>query len=401
MIDNDDFIYATLLIGNTNQNAVMNDTVPAKGSFTSTSPILNKPNDYIGRIQRISISTFSIPLIVPLLELNQNNPNKLVYQFAMGYNGTYSIPVNVIFVRQQSNQRTPVVDPITGVFDSQDLTSKYYYIYYYSNFLAMWNTALATAYADLLGKVTPINPPSGPPTFSYDPSCGIVLQADNTAYGQGPNSTATVDFIQIYCGSYIIPLINGIPTTYIVNPTGCNYAINLWDQGYVNNGPSVGASSSIITLAGTNPITAITGTSTTASSGLYLQKQQSIAELCYWPSMGIIQVQSSMPVLYEINPSPIGTAGIGQLQSQVSNVLTDIAIDNTAGPGAYHSIQIFNNIDVLRVFNLTKQSPLYQIDAQIFWQDQFGRTFPVYLGTQESISIKYEFVKKGVYSNTH
>jgi len=363
-----DFIYATLLIGNTNQISNMNDSIPAKGSFTSSSPILEKPDEYIGRIQRIAVSTLSVPLIIPLLELNQTDPNKLVYQFAMGYNGVYSDPINVIFQQQQSNQVVPVAP--AGGFTSQDLTSKYYYIYYYSNFLQMWNHALITALANLVAKATLPTVPTTTPFFYYDPSCGIVLQAEaNGFFGQDPNSTPTTNLIQIYCGSYILPLINGIPTTYISNPTGCNYCINLWNQTYLTVPPLY-----------------------------YTQKQQNIGELCYWPSINLIQVQSSMPVLYELNPAPIGTAGTGQLPSQVSNVLTDITIDNTVSPGSYHSTQIFNNIDSLRVFNITKKSPIYQIDAQIFWQDQFGRTFPLYIGTQESISIKYEFIKKDIYS---
>ena len=363
MNQNPDFIYASLTLGNTQPD--INVVVPASGFYQSTSPILTKPDDYIGRIQRLETSGLSIPLIVPLTQIGQNDPNLLVYKFAMGYNGMFSDPINVVFIPQSTGLVTPNPPLIY-----QDLRTSYYYLYSYSSLLYMWNIALAAALANLNGKI--VTGVSEAPVFYFDPDYGIVLKAIKTGYAQFPTPVTVTNFIQIYCDSTLLTLVNGFPLNYISNVSGCNYSFNLYDQV----------------------------TNEDISTTHYIQKQQNIASLAYWPSLNIVQVQSTMPVQYESLPAPIGTASIGQnnQQSQVSNVLTDIVIDSSINPVSYSSPQIFNNTDILRVFNITKTSPLYSIDASLYWIDYFGRPFPLLLGINETITIKFEFIKKDIYA---
>ncbi len=369
-----EYQYATILV--TNQN---DGLMRAEGTFTSTTPILNNPSEYVGRLQRISLSTLGVPLIIPNVLLGQNDPNELVYEFSLGYNNIFS-ELNsgrVIFVKQ--NTFFPVPNNGDNPINSQDLSNGYYYIESYASFLAMWNTAITSAFDSLLANL--VDPaPEGlePPVFYYDPTCGIVLKAQKEFYEQLPNSDVTLNKFQLYCNDELLPLINGIKTNAIIGSnevqllTRAYNSFNFYDE--VVNYDSTG--------------------------DYYLQKQTSLNDLCYWSSITSFQIRSTMPIVFENSQGAQGSQSTNQAISQYSNVLTDLVIDTSLSPSAFKTLQIFNNTDYFRVFNLTKTNTMYRIDIQIYWLDQYGRSYPLYLLYGQSCSIKFEFIKRSVFQTS-
>ena len=105
-------------------------------------------------VVRFTLQTPSLPVFIPTVLLGQSDPNKLVYAVTLEYN--YTSPVgsnvpnfsgsftqNLIFVSPDKTQPTPA-PPLV----SQDFSSTYYYLYSYTQWVAMINTAFAIAFGD-------------------------------------------------------------------------------------------------------------------------------------------------------------------------------------------------------------------------------------------------------------
>lgn len=371
----DDFVYASLIIAN-NNNTDVDSEIPAKGSFQSGFPILQDASEYVCRVQRLYISEQQVPLLIPDVVLGQANPNQLVYQFVLSYfdstngNYTYSDPINVTYIPSSLALPTPSAPTIV-----QDISSTYYYVYYYQTFLDMWNACMATAYANLTAKVlllpTPVVLPAGQePIWYYDTTEGLKVQlTSSSVYDQpiDPAVNPTDGTLQIFFNSALKKFMNGMRYSYQPNSSTCNYTL----------------------------IIAPPPTATAPVTPLVLG-QQNIAELSYWTSIRTIQIRSALlPAQYELSPAPVGIYGNANTQS--TNVITDIQIDSSATPVSYNTDVVFNNTDTLRVFNLTKKGPIWAIDAQIFWLDQYGRSFPLLLSYGISCEIKVEFIRKTAY----
>lgn len=370
--DSQSFVYVNLNMAYTGANP--NGKSLATTSVTNSSPILRKPSDWYGMVSRFSIDTFAIPLIVPRVVLNQPDFNKLEYHFAIGYNGVYSDPINVIFV--------PSPDPVDGsgniqypaspVGNQQDLSTSYYYVYLYSQFLEMWNTALDTALINLSGKTTL---PVGvlPPKFYYDPTSGIVFKAQKANYAKSFDTTSvTSNKLQVYFDGDIVSLINGMTYIYTSNfgIADCRYQMVMTDLE-VNSD---------------------------STNTYWLIKQQNISELSYWSSSTSIQIQTNMPVSPEYTQRALGTQGIGQQNSQTISLLTDFIPDRSVNPSSYHTQLVYNKTDSLRLFDMISDSPLFKVDATLTFVDGFGRIFPIYLSNGVNVYLKFEFIRKDVYN---
>ena len=255
---NPSFQYVNLSMNN--QGLENQSPMPALASVSLTTPLVNDTGDYFLAVSKLTISGQNNPLIIPLAQLNQPNPNVLRYKFCMGYNGVLTGDVNVLFV---PNNLSPIPQPPTII---QDLSSTYYYIYEYEDLLEMFNTALNTALVDLIGSTTlPEDIP--PPKFSFNAITGISLTASTQYFRQSYGTTPDTDYIQIYCNQYVYPLLLGLSMMQLalVAPNQyCKYSIKMDPNmsNIVNNN--------------------------------YVISQQSLDELCYWSSIYQYQLLTTM-----------------------------------------------------------------------------------------------------------
>ena len=318
--------------------------------------ILNNPSDYIGRIVKFTIDNYNNPLIVPLIQLGQANVNLTEYQFSMGYNGTYTTPRNVLF---RPNNLSPIPKP---PLVEQDLSSTYYFIYQYIEMLILFNATLQSALDDLVA-IFPALSATPYPIFTYNYQTGIVFTVSNDfQQDYGTNYTATK--IQILINQQLSPLFNGFSFMQLQTPNSCKLSF-LMD-------PTVMA----------------------ITDGHYIFGNQSLQELCYWSSIVSYEISTNMPIVAEISPSPIGANN--QLPSQVNTILTDLSPDVTNNV-SYHTVQIYNNIDNLRVFNLISTTPMSSYNGSVYILDAYGRRIPLYLQYGQTVYIKYQFIKKSIY----
>lgn len=358
-----DFIYANLIFNYTGNDP---DGVQiASTSLNNQNPILQNPKDYYGLISRFIVSGYNAPLIVPVIQTNQPNPNLTIYNVALGFNGTYSDPIPVIYVPSSTSIPVP-----GAVGNFQDVSTQYYYIYTYNALCSMLNTAFEEALTNLNGKIG-----TGcleAPFIYYDSVNGITIKAPTLFYGQ-PNYDPTIQngTIQIYINSPTAPWFNGQTLSLQKNPSGCNWNIMLFNM--VSNLSSDGEH--------------------------FIQPPQSIQESNNVPSIQCYQVQTNMPILQELSGVPLSDGITPAVPYTYTSILTDLAPDNSNSVG-YGISQLYNQVSSLRLFEITANQPMYQIDSTIFWQDVYGRTFPLLLSLGVQCSIKFEFIKKSVYKGT-
>ena len=237
----------------------------------------------------------------------------------------------------------------------------------------MWNIALENALINLAGKTTlPVGIEA--PIFYFDSSLGLVLKAQTANYGQGFNPTTTVaNKVQIYMDGNLAPLCNGMNYMYtdLYGTGNCKFVFIL--TNLQNNIDSTG--------------------------DYYLSSLQNISELYNWTSAVSIQLQTNMPVAPEYTQGSIGTQGYGQNQSQTIALLTDFIPDRSVNPATYHTQVVYNKVDSLRLFDLISDSPLKTLSVTLSFIDSYNRIFPMYLSQGQTASIKFEFIRKDVYSN--
>lgn len=354
-----DFLYVNVNMAFTSQD--QNASVRASTVINYGTPILSKADDWYLTVSRLSINNYTNPLIVPLVQIGQPDPNKTVYHFALGYNGFYSDDIYVEYT-PTSNESLPAPPIVT-----QDISTTYYYCYSYGSFLNMWNVALAKALTSLNSKTA--TGVTEPPVFYFDPASGVVLKCTQQ-YGQDFSLTPTSNKIQIYCGGFIAPLVNGIDLIYIENPTNTNYCFVLIDQ--------------------------VINTQVINSTTYWIIRQQNINEISNWTTPLVYQIVSNtLPIMQEYNNSPSGVFGVGQQSTQQTALLTDfIANADVAG---YHDNQLYNKVDSLRMISMTSSTGISSIDASVYILDQYGRQYPLLLGPGGSVQLKLEFIKKDVY----
>jgi hypothetical protein len=364
----DDEVYVNLEMtydgGDVNNQAL----VLAKKSITRTNPYLIKPSAYYLSIVRFQINLFDAPLAIPLIQTNQSNINLTPYSFQLGYNGTYSDQSFVIYFPTNQFERVPT----SPVGSMQDLSTGYYYIYDYRTLVTMLNNALSAALTNLNGKIA--TGVTEAPQFYYDQTLGIVLRAIKTGYKYTVNPSFTTDagFIQVYTNSLTYSFVNGMQVQVLNNNQPCSWAFGMYNQ--YNNSDST-------------------------DNYWLVQQQVGQTELNNIPSIQTLQIQTTMPVQSEYSSGPVGALSVlsNQQFSQTTAILTDITIDNTNST-AYHGTIIYNRVDSLRVYPMVSNSPLFNVNAQIFFTDAYNRVYPLLISQGINCSIKLQFIKKSVYN---
>ena len=367
-----DFVYVNTLLSYTGKD--QDGVTPASTVLNYTTPILNNPLNYYGCISRFNIQCSNIPLIFPLLDTSLiTNPskdvNQLVYQFALGYNGVYSDPINIEYIPSIPSLSPPTF-PIGG--NNQDTSSVYYYIYSYLYFCQLMNNALASALINLNNKTT--TNVSIPPLFYYNGNNQqLILQAPVSNYTQGINTSPDANNIQIYFNSYLAPFFLGYSYALFPNPTGCNNCFYLFDQVY-----NIQTINSVLS---------------------FVQPIQGSSELCNWASAIKISILTNMPIAKEYTQVPTRPGAVqSTTQSQTETLLTDFVLDNT-NILQYNTQLVYNKTDSLRMFEFVSSTPMNTIDLTIIWSDSYGNSAPINLSVGQNITLKFEFIRKEVYSS--
>jgi len=364
-----DIFYYNLSITNPINKPVGGFGLEASISANNNIPLLQKPEDYYCSIIRFEIPGFNIPLIQFFVQEPVTDINKGIYSFTIGDNTTYGSQTFVIYKPQLL--LPPYEIPVVGT-PKQNFGTYYYFLYDYTWFIDLLNTALASA-------VTSYNTASGntatAPFFYYDaPTQLITLYADKAFYDQ-----SLANPIKIYFNNPLRNFLAGLSYVYcsLVSPP------NLGLDDFIVIKDFYGLNETYI------PPTPPAGI-------LYLKTQWQYNAYGYWSFLKSIIITTTMNVQAEQyfinNPQDFQNS---QFISVLADYIPDLSVPN--GAGISSQIFIYTAPSLYRVFEFVQKTPLFNVTLNIGYTDTAGNFYPLELDIGQQCTFKLMFIKKSVY----
>jgi hypothetical protein len=408
------YFYYDLLVSNVNNDTTV---LPKALTFLETRsiPYLYNPKDYSLSITRFSLSTASLPVMIPTIQPNQGGINETVYKITIVANfdsltipsGNELVTTKVVeFVPQNISASLPV-SPLTTADGLQDNSTGYYSIYSYEYFIGLVNNSISEIFTELITYLTetgqlPSNFSSqaftSPPILSFDTSTNLATMFIPYYVSTDGNSTqlwqsrytktqTLHNSFSIYFNSGLYNLLNSIPCFnsqgYTSPSTGVYYPNAMYNvivPSQSNNYPKVsvpvGAPSGsqwyaypitqeYSTINSWSPVSSIVITSNT---------------------LPIVQNQLSNPLIYVNNVQfSLSTTG-----SNFAQIITDFQSDSNFKTDGM--VQYLPTAEYRRV-QLYGTTPLNTIDVSVYWMDKNGKMWPFYLLAGGHFQMKFLFEK--------
>lgn len=402
---NADKVYYDLTLFNLNNG----DNNPANSPFLvfneqRQNSIINNTGDYYMSIVRFQLDTTYLPVFIPLIQtfddqlfeynnFNPPNPPSPPAPFTATNTQTiYSITVvdnttleefqrYVQWLPQIANVDVPPPAPPTASNPLQR-ESEWFFCYNFEWFTSLVNDAIASAISAIMAQPTP--PPIQPIAFL----AWNTTSNSATIYLGTPNFTtispATTPLLSIYFNQALFTLFSSFPASYYGSvgvTNGKNYEI------YVNN-----------TLQGLNtillPVVVVPPAPQTECIAI---NQEWDTTILWTPVSSVVFTSATFPIVPNLlSPAQTFINGVLVNLSPESNnanfaqVITDLA----SGDLCYKPSLLYNPTAQYRLIDMYGNTPLNNINIQVFWKTKIGTFVPFRLATGNSCSIKLLFTKK-------
>ena len=366
-----DKVYYDMVISNLNNT---NAAPPyAYYNETRSSPLIYDPYKYDLIIARWQLDTNYLPIFIPMIQTNSNDPNLTIYSITLEYAGVSGLPAYVSFSPQNLIAPIPSA-PINTSNKLQDNSQGYYDIYTYQYWIYLINVCFQTAYDNLNTAYAPALPSAYAPVMTYDTQNNIaIINTDILGYGVGG--------IKVYFNQALSQLFSSFPFT-----------INSFNDTYNRNFQLQINSFSIANQADYPSF----GTALFTGYQIF----QEFSTISAWnPVMSIVLVSNTLPIVpnNEGVPSLI-INGVYQQQSGNNNIQSQVITD-FATDGIYKPIVTYIPSGEYRRVTLVGDKPISNIDISVFYKDRLGRLNPVLLPAGCSATIKFLFEKKEMYKD--
>jgi hypothetical protein len=341
-------------------------------------PILSVPDDYYVSIVRFNIPCQNIPIINfanYIQKFPNTNPNLSVFAVTIEYNNQ----ISTTYVEYVSE--TPFLPPgsLSAVSPSVNYNNPYYFIYTYSNIIAMLNEALATAFA---GIAAPPDPGTIAPYFIYDhTNYRIGLVAQNEWYDE-----SLAQPVNVYVNYELFStFLSGMPSILFGYNTANEQDVQLIIRNQHNNfyqepsGPQFA-----------NP-----------TDYEYYVMWQDYPTLLNMNSFRNLTIQSNLlPIIQEFSVSSNPSQPIQNDLSTITSVgiMANFEPIDTYGWESRGVVQ-YTPTGPYHLINLSGMDPISKLDITISWIDQFGQLYPLYIGYNQMASIKFAFYKKSTFTS--
>lgn len=335
------------------QNMTLDNTeILAEYNVAKTIPVLDKPSNYYAAVVRFDVPLNAVPLLVIPIVPNQGNANLTPFTFTINASST-----NVIYA-PDNDYTAPVQNQMTQVI------TPYYYVYSFQNVLDAFNVALATSY-------TAAGSPggAGAPFFVFNPVTQLVGLVVSVAF---ISAAATISI-----NAALTNYLEGFRLVYLSATNTLQFVLE-------NNG--------INGFAIPGQTTAV------ASPPTFLLISQEYTSMEYWLSLRkIVLVSTTIPISYEYTPAYSPTGGQTGVSVSVP-IITDF-VPNIESAQDSRSIAVYNPSAQYRLVDLLGDSPLYNIDLRIQWQDKLGNYYPMYIEPYQQASVKIGFFRRDLYEH--
>ena len=354
------YINLTYFNNNTSNTNIMNQTVPARISQTYDRDIISQPDLWNLSIVRFSISSDTVPRVTQPLGTTGGNTDLYV---DLGYDGTdYTQPIVL-----------PVYPNITGSVQG---------VYQVNEFLDLINAGYQAAQAEIALAGGPTGPTGQAAFISYDPTSGLYTMNSPSFYGTGGigatagNGVSITMSYQLYHKFQSFDVIQNDPILFNASDVTFVRAVR-GDNVATLTYPSVGV------------------------TGQFLQLRQDAPWASSIEDIDRLLITSQfLPVVKEYKSEQLLTQYSGNQQqngNQTLSIITDFFIgsDSVILSRSENFIYI---PPIYRWCSLKGQTPIKQVDLQIYYADKLGNIFPLYVNPLDSFDVKILFAKKGLAS---
>ena len=356
------------------------------------TPFLNKPEDYFLSILRFTSDTTTLPLFIPTIKQNSPNLNDTIYSVTLEWSSVVGGPADVVSQRYvqwtPQNKSAEVPRPPSENFNKlQNNSTGYYSCYNYSFFVLQIYRALEQAFLDIYNQVSAMGsvlPSPHPPIVNWDSTNNqIIIYADEAGYDLDEGNWATpFNPIKIYFNSALFGLFSSLPTSIIGFSSPITLGRNML-LGIVNVGDT--NLQSIIPKGSTVPYRAIC---------LY-QEHSTVANMS--PITAIVFTSATLPIQPSQVSTPVtyynGLPSFNGTNADVCNVITDLSTEDMT----YRPNVVYTPNSQYRLITLYGNSPLTNLDIQIYYRLKDGSLQPMLLGSGGSVTVKLCFIKKSTY----
>ncbi|AIW01945.1 MAG: putative minor capsid protein [Yellowstone Lake virophage 7] len=341
--------------------------------------IVQNPSDYYVSVSRFICNTQQIPLWDPVINITSPNND--------GYNTIYSVYLTYgLYASQQVylrviNTNSTYTAPQTPTTQP---TNAWGYVYSYNIIAQMINTALATAYTQLLAAVAGSLPmDANPPYVSWNPTTQLFTM-NGFPMSQYDQSTGD-DVVEIYFNNsfrqYLLGWdIVGLTNTGNANGKDCLLVLR-------NNGINYSPQNSPPTFLPTDP------TTTT------LQYSQNCQTFFAYATLAKLQIIASLPIAFPTQAAlPLDQVGTVGNDLQIP-MLCDFVVNysNSTSSGFCQPISYFPALDSYSSpIQLCGGTQLNSFTIGITWTNIEGQSFPLEAFGTVVASIKLTFTHKAL-----
>ena len=387
-------------------NNTTTTAIPVNFTYTEVrnSPFLGSPENYFMSVVRFNVQTPTLPIFIPQILLGQADTNKTAYSITFEWTATttnvYTAQTFVQYVSFDTTQTQPVA--VGGSLSVNDLTNPYYYIFSYTQWVNMVNTALATGYAALQ---TAINAGAVAADIAqWNALAGVVLPAQD-------NKVPFMEFNPIdLTANY-----NANVTTFSVLQSGATATTGSGVKTYFNSAlyslyssfqyksfgyktPTIGRNFQLITFnnSGTNLYSVPASGAVAAYTAIQVYQECQTAALLN-PVSAIVFTTALIPISPENIGVPklfnsSGLSSSGGL-ANVAPIITDFVVPFSA-MNTYRPDINYTPSGEYRLCDLYGSTPLQGIEISVFWKDTYGQNHPLELGSGSAANLKIMFRRK-------
>jgi len=425
-----DYVYYNASIINNKTGAPWDRSTDPQIRFLETRdvPIIKDASKYNFSIIRFTMNgpNKDLPLFIPIIRTGienlTNNVNLTIYSVTLRMTLTYSDGTTTLtdtFTATQpiiyspetlDAQIAPVPNPETCQ-TGQDVSTRYYWIYTYAQWLKLSNIALTAAMASIQtqfqtawtaasGAGTPTLTTAAP-FLTFNPTSGLFsIYADRYGFG-GPDRTSVAsttdnENCSLYFNSNMFGLFTNFANLYY-NELGTE----LTNEIICGN---TGAYQNLITVPAGTPA----GVTPLVEKTYWVMTQENESTSSLWsPIESIVFNSTLLPLEFEQTGDPV-RFGTGNTNTEYVNsqpafqpIITDIAL---AQQKAYNYREFLEYAPTaeyrMASFQRSRQT-INQIDVQVYWKNRLdGQLYPVQMFNASSVSIKILFRRRGVHKDT-
>lgn len=350
---------------------------------TRNSPFILDPSSYYLSIVRFTLDTNTLPVIQPDIQPTPNsNVNLTSYSITLEWSNpvapfqTFLEQTFITFIPQnlQAIVPAPPSQTTTGL---QNNETGYYDIFNYQYWILLVNNTFQQCFTALNAQVVAaglVLPTPNSPVMSWDTQTNIaILNADQAGYDD-----TTANYIDIYFNPALFNIFSSFP--FIIEKTdviagGKNARIIMSGFGGAN-------------VVQFPPV---------APTYVALQIVQEYSTLSLWtPITSIVFTSNTLPIVANQVSAPLLFFNGKRFQSGGNNSnIAQIITDFVANDGIYKPNIVFIPSAQYRLVNLVGNSPLYNIDIEVFYKNRVGEFIPVRLNSGGTATIKLLFTRKG------